>query len=169
MLIYDPASDINHFVFRLIKILSRSPIDEFEFDRYRILDFYLLFPTALEDFSAPKDVSSSVKKAVKSYKSRYNTIHDKKLQFNATFDLQKIATRYLASIGILDRKKLDQNILMFSRENLPDQLHIIKPPLSNDIASLENFLLRDSYKIDLLGQFGLKARSGLIEYKYDSI
>ena len=53
MLIYHPAFDIYHGIFRLLRILSLAPRQKFEIERIRILDFYVLFPSELPRYTFP--------------------------------------------------------------------------------------------------------------------
>ena len=44
MIIYNPAFDIYHCVYRMISILSNLVNEKIEVDKLRILDFYMVFP-----------------------------------------------------------------------------------------------------------------------------
>lgn len=56
MLIYNPAFDFHHGIFRVLQILSAAPGEEFEVMKIRLLDFLLLFPEQLENIRVPKEL-----------------------------------------------------------------------------------------------------------------
>ncbi|MFM9745688.1 ABC-three component system middle component 5, partial [Streptomyces brasiliscabiei] len=48
MLMYHPAQDVNHCVFRLLLILEHTEHEKLNTDVYRLIDFYTLFPSLLK-------------------------------------------------------------------------------------------------------------------------
>ena len=48
MLVYHPAFDMHHCVFRMVRLLNRLPVGSCQVERMRILDFYLLFPSLIQ-------------------------------------------------------------------------------------------------------------------------
>ena len=68
MLIYHPALDAYHCVFRVLALLSECK--EMEKDRLQILDFVLCFPSVVSAFRLPPG-STAAKKAVATSDSPY--------------------------------------------------------------------------------------------------
>lgn len=169
MLIYDPALDLNHFVFRLIRIICEVNNTTIEFEKYRIIDFYLLFPAALSTFKMPAESFQSLKKIIETKQNKYSQPIDVNHQFQKIEIFQVAATRYLASINILDSDALEHGVLKKNIALIPEKL-IEQLEVAKSVDDfLESFILETLLKISLLGSSGLKARSKLIEYKYDII
>ena len=52
MLIYNPAYDIYHTMYRILLLSSRI-VNSIEIDKLKILDFYYVYPTELLDIKKP--------------------------------------------------------------------------------------------------------------------
>ena len=68
MLIYHPAYDAYHCLFRMIALINN--IDTIEIEKARILDFYLTFPSLVEKIRMPQN-HSHIKKIAKKYFNDY--------------------------------------------------------------------------------------------------
>ena len=87
MLIYHPAYDAFHCVFRMLAIIETVP--NIEVDKARVLDFYLLFPALMADIRLPVELAHARKLA----KSVSNIYHDPLSKKNAFRDLRLIQKR----------------------------------------------------------------------------
>ncbi|MES2400494.1 MAG: ABC-three component system middle component 5 [Pseudomonadota bacterium] len=169
MLIYDPAFDPSHFVFRLLLILSKVANSTIELDKYRIIDFYLIYPIALTNFRAPGTSFKELKRDLKATESKYNAIKNPVPHFMKVEILQRAAINHVTALGFLYKDKLDQQILCRTAKELPEALNERLLSATTNLTSIEEFILGDILDLPLLGSDGLKARSGLIEHKYDAI
>lgn len=166
MLIYHPAFDIYHCSFRLLRLLENLSKEPYEVDRLRILDFYLLFPTLLQNFTLPR-TAISYRKTIKALDIPYERIEDPFKIFLQIEPLQSSALRCLASYDIIDADQLSDGKILRTEKHLPKQLKeaINKAYIEN--PDLLNFLTGPLFDLDFYGQGGLKARSGLVEHRYD--
>lgn len=169
MLIYDPALDLSHYVFRLLRFLEAIENIEVEVEKYRIIDFYVLYPTALAKFRSPGNSMTEVKKVLKSIENKYNSIQSPKLHFKKIENLQNAALTYMVSIQILDAVSFKGKIIKRTTKSLPLELmkKIQQSNATNDVV--EKYIYEDMFALPLLGSKGLKDRSELLEYKYDAL
>lgn len=167
MLLYHPAFDTYHSAFRLLLLMWNSQDTEFHFARLRILDFYLLFPAELESMSFPKSLLRE-KARWKKLRSRYNQITDARRVFDELASFQSSGMQTLLSTGLVAQKG-QSDVVTLLREKLPEQL--VNHLESGSVAHADLLkLLTGAFKtIDLYGQDGLKARTGLFEYRYDPV
>lgn len=170
MISYQPALDRYHTVFRILTItgaiISCLPV---ETDKVRILDFYLAFPFRLEAFSA-KQGQTSLRRVGKEYRSvqPYGGMPDDVSLFLRMAPVQALAFDTLAAEGLIDPDAYKQGVVLTGDVAPPH-------PLEQAIAifAAENAALLEAINLlacdyALLGNDGLKRRSGLMEYKYDA-
>lgn len=166
MLIYHPAFDIFHCSFRLLRLLENLPKVQLEVDRLRILDFYLLFPTLLQNVTFPRN-ATSYRGTIRALDIPYERIDDPFKIFLQIEPLQIAALRCLASYDILDAEQLTEGKILRTEKHLPKQL---KEAIENAYAEnrdLTNLLTGPLFDLDFYGNSGLKARSSLMEHRYD--
>ena len=169
MLIYDPALDPSHYIFRLLKIIHNAIDTEIEIDKYRIVDFYLLFPVALAKFRFPGGAPTEIRRTLKALENRYTGILSPQLHFQKNGMLQIAAISHLSSLGILDNDRLKSRMLKRTKKSLPEEINQKLTKTINNKSEIETFILSVVLQLPLLGDGGLKARSGLLEHKYDVI
>jgi hypothetical protein len=163
MLVYHPAFDAYHCLFRSIAILEAYP--KMEIDRLRILDFCLSFPTIITQFKLPAGLNS-VKKAAISVANPYRDPISAKSVFINVAPIQSAAFSCLTATGLTT---ISSNLLARTDVILPESIKQRCLDLrKEEKVFFENilFVLMD---LPLLGPNGLKARSGLMEYRYDNV
>ena len=167
MLLYHPAFDTYHSAFRLLLLMWNSDDREMHFARLRILDFYLLFPAELKNMSFPRSLMRE-KSRWKKLRSRYNQITDPRRVFDELASFQLSGMQTLLSTGLTTQKG-QSDVVALLRETLPAPL--VRELESGTAARTELLrLLTGPFKdIELYGQDGLKARTGLFEYRYDPV
>jgi hypothetical protein len=165
MLIYNPFFDPYHCVFRAAVILSTLKEKETEIERWRILDFYMLFPHILKEFSFPEDFKSL--RSLIPHERRYRKISDPKRIFFRLEPIQITALKFLASHNIINPEAFAQRKrLIWTGANCPTALQdTISSHTEEPVVKL---LTGPFSSIDLYGKGGLKARSDLFQYKYDT-
>ena len=84
MLIYHPAFDAYHCVFRMLVITSGCRV--LEFNKLRIIDFYFCFPSEIAKVQLPQE-HISIKKEARGIKNTYRGPVDKNRVFH---DLESI-------------------------------------------------------------------------------
>jgi hypothetical protein len=164
MLIYHPAFDAYHCVFRMLALIESIP--ELEVDKARLLDFYQVFPSAISDIRLPS--GSNGRRLAKALTNAYRNPLNPKAAFRDMAQIQHAALRSIAALGIVDVKSYEQGILQRADErDIPSTL---KDNIENYIlehAELIDFLTNELSTIPLRGVNGLKHRSELLEHRYD--
>lgn len=166
MLVYHPAYDAYHCVFRLLTILEdRKPL---EIDRIRILDFLLCFPTVVAAFRLPQK-AAGIRKSAKLADSAYRTPLSPKATFSALSASQDGALACLAAASFIATDRLREDVVERTNAPLPEHLRQQGAKLRERERLFFEQILPALLEIPLLGQDGLKARSGLLEHRYDTL
>lgn len=165
MLIYHPAFDAYHCVFRLLCILDR--LTSTEQARIRILDYLLVFPGSVSEFSLPRAaarIKSSAKRQANVYRGPVNT----KQAFRDMEHIQLAAIRTLTAAGLIDSVAIKSGRVTRTDMPLPLELtEAIRSSLTQD-NDVIRYIFEDLADLPLTGENGLKHRSGLMEYRYDT-
>lgn len=164
MLIYHPAYDAYHCVFRMLSILSVIP--SLEYDKARLLDFYLTFPSAVQGITLPKTLTHG-KRLAKKFENVYHDPFDPSFIFKDMRAIQISAVGCLVASGIVNRASYSDGVIVRTDVKLPISL---ETRISDFLASrpeIGDFILHDLAMLPLRGVNGLKHRTGLLEYKYD--
>ncbi|MBV4545091.1 ABC-three component system middle component 5 [Pseudomonas triticicola] len=164
MLIYHPAYDAYHCVFRMLSILSVIP--SLEYDKARLLDFYLTFPSAVQTITLPKTLSHG-KRTAKKFENIYHDPFDPFLIFKDMRAIQISAIGCLVASGIVDRSSYAEGIISRTNVKLPKSLETRISVFLESRPEIGDFILQDLAILPLRGINGLKHRTGLLEYKYD--
>jgi len=168
MLIYHPVYDINHCLFRFLLILEKSNTNVFQWELFRLMDFYLLFPNQIKKINPLPNSLRAYKKIINEIPVDYEVLSNSKRIF---FDLQNIQSATVFNLiakGLLDADSFEQKReLKRTSVKLPNRLqkkiddsHLQKKPWFD-------FVTNGLSEIELLGNSGIKSRSGLMEFKYD--
>lgn len=168
MLIYSPAFDLSHCIFRIFFILNTFSEDtSIEIDKIRIIDFYLAYPGCINDFKFPEDIQE-IKKEFKDLRKEYRDPINHKITFQRISILQKKAISSLLSMGYIDVESYKQGFVKRSKKKFTSD---IKDKLFNfsfyGNHKLPLIIVITLLQIELKGEKGLKARSGLMEYRYE--
>lgn len=165
MLIYNPAYDIYHCIYRIYNILKNiKSTDSIELDRIRIIDFHLVFPSSLVTIDFPVGFKK-IKRKLSNSNYSYREISNKYVTFQTMQPLQVQAIDFLKSQGYIDINNLNQitKNSIFSDLNINSDISF-----SNDLDEKdEELLLNFFYKTPLNGANSLKKRTKLLEYRYD--
>lgn len=167
MLVYHPAFDLNHGMFRLLRLLEVNPNRQLKWDAYRILDFYYLFPDLLVDARLPRNMTSR-KKFYSKLGSKYSRVPSPRMFIQQMNGIHETVGRSLAGKGFLEPAAFDERNLV--RTDTP-----IPPALSNAIEAAHNdeelvsMLGVEMAALPLTGPNGLKDRTGLLEHRYDAV
>lgn len=167
-MIYHPRNDIYHCCFRIIYILSLSNLSSIELDKLKIIDFYLVFPIFLTDskyFTFPKGNKIS-KNIIKKIEQPYEELPNRKVLFSELNDFQNYALQTLKSKLIINIDEENMTVRKGEVFALVSQQLLQNSYLINDI---QKEIIRVLLAIDLLGEKGLKSRSGLMEFRYDAV
>jgi hypothetical protein len=167
MLLYHPAFDTYHSAFRLLLLMWRLDAQETPFARLRILDFYLLFPAEMEHMRFPQNMLKE-KGPLKKLKSRYNRIPDPRRVFDELASFQSSGLQILLSTKLAIRNSSSDEIQIL-RNTIPQTLIATLDAAYNQRRPVLDLLTGPLRSIELYGDTGLKARTGLFEYRYDPV
>jgi hypothetical protein len=166
MILYHPAKDINHCIYRMITILLNCE-SEISIDTLRLFDFYASFPHLIITISPwPQDIKK-FKVYISKIPKPFEVISNRRRLFFDMADVQKSAITTLFSKGTLDIVSYSNGMITLDKKSIPQGLvtSIKQNKLINSdvLKVLTEGLLQTEWE----GTKGLKARSGLLEYKYD--
>jgi ribosomal protein S17E len=166
MLIYHPAYDAYHCVFRLLLIINS--LGELEVSKLKILDFYLVFPKEISNIRLPSD-KTHIRSAINKLNSSYRGPVNSKQAFRDMSHIQNAVIRSLGAMGLINQASLLNNYIKRTEKELsPDFLEAFENFLTNQ-TEVSEFTLNELSKISLNGINGLKDRTGLMEYRYDNL
>jgi hypothetical protein len=140
--------------------------DEVEVDRLRIWDFYLTFPNEARKISYPNSLSELKKVFKKKEPNPYEDLIDPKRVIERMKSFQLAALKCIASYGFIDAALLSKNIVRRTDKEIPEELakHFFK--LTNEKSNVIKLII-GFWELPLYGKYGLKDRTGLIDFKYD--
>ena len=156
MLVYHPAFDIYNCIFRMLQLLSYTKEEEIAFDKLRIWDF-----------SFPADLRYLKEKIFKDRNNPYEEISNPKGIFDRMQTYQLSAIKCLASYGFVDSKQLSKNKVKKTGKEVPKELLLQLNNPRTESKNIIKLVTSDFLNLPLLGKEGLKARTGLLNFKYD--
>lgn len=167
MIIYHPAYDINHCAFRFITMLSDIDDHQIEWESMQILDFYYIFPHLLHQIRIPQNPIVT-KQALKNIPQPYESLPNSRRLMFGLKTLHNEAARSLVAKGILNKDLYLRNILQMYAERVPDSLH--EEIVKNKKRSTQwyQLLVKILAKYPVNGKNGLKDRTQLMEFRYDT-
>lgn len=165
MLIYHPAFDLYSAIFRALRLLDNQSDQAIEIERFRILDFYLLFPFLLRDVEFPSN-ARKFKKHFLAKPNEYENISDPRRLFMRLEPYQLSALHCLASYSLIEPTLFKEKKVKRSSSPLPKGIQEAITKRNQD--SLEIQLLSGPLAtISLHGKNGLKSKTDLFEHRYD--
>jgi hypothetical protein len=167
MLIYHPAQDANHCVYRTLLLLEHTVHEEIDIELYRLLDFYILFPHLLKEISPFPSALSTYKKVLKNIPEPYESMRNTKRIIHELEPSQSVALQNLLAKKLIDIESFRAKKIRRTDETLPQQL--ISSIHSAQYSEEEwfRFIINELPAIDFGGKKGLKKRTGLMEFRYD--
>lgn len=169
---YVAAYDPYHAVFRILVMLSLEQETILDIEAARIVDFYICYPWLVGNFKAAREISGQLKAANaakrKNTPSAYQVAPEPSLIFRRMRPSQLAAMSSLASKGLVDRDRLALGALQRTQKRLPEKLSAAVDRELADRPELYTFIT-SILKLPLKGIGGLKSRSGLEEFRYDTV
>ncbi len=167
MLIYSPAYDLYHTMFRILQITEKSE-HVMEVDKLRILDFYLAFPAELLEIQSFRGFNK-YRKYLKAEKNQYERVIDRKRLFFKMEQIQISALKALVSYSLLDASEFKNGKVKRTEKPLTEQLAARIQEEFKTNQNLLTLITGPLASLDLYGHLGLKVRTNLIEFKYDAV
>lgn len=167
MLMYHPAFDANHCLYRIVSILRATDDQQISWPLLRILDFYYLFPSQLKNIKPWPSEIRKLKAQVMKIPDQFEDLTNPTRTFFELESFQKTATLELIAKGVLSKSSFDKGIIELEPDSLPSAY--------TALLDTDDFLKSDAFEVitkglpktNLNGSSGLKSRSGLMEYVYD--
>lgn len=169
-LTFQPAYDSYHAIFRLFRLRNILESTRAYRDTARILDFYLLFPFRIDEIRlSPKH--RGYRKLASTYSNiqPYGGLPESIIVFERMAPMQQAASETLKIQGFLDNHSFDQGIVSWTDKQASLTLTLRVDEQNKRQDDLLTFLAILATEYPLLGESGLKARTGLIEYRYDPV
>jgi hypothetical protein len=164
MLIYHPAYDAYHAIFRALLILDA--LRSLEVEKLRLLDFYLVFPAELRHVRLPRTHRVDklrAEKLLNVYRGPVNGMQ----AFRDMEPIQLAAIRALAASTLIDPAQLEKGHVIRTQVPVPaDLTDPIRAARSME-QMMSDYVLGKLAEIPLRGTDGLKERTRLMEYRYD--
>lgn len=170
-LVYQPAFDPHNTAFRLLRLRNgvafTNPIP---FEGIRILDFFLLFPFLIGDVKL-KQKDRKFRALAKNYNylRPYARMPESSQLLERMRPFQLAAAKRLAGSEFLDADSWKEGVFATTDVALPPQLKEAVSNANAEQSDLLDMLSEFANGYPLSGPDGLKARSGLLEFRYDTV
>jgi len=172
MITYNPAFDLYHSIYRIAHIVGKLEEGEWmEADKVRIWDFFMLFPDKVYNITIRReeeDLRQYRSKFLKRENNPYEFDGDNRQLFEWMKPVQLSALGSLVSWGILDREQYEVGRVRVANNELLhrylEQVGDVSPREHNVLAFMSSL----SRTMPMTGEYGLKARTKLMESKYDA-
>lgn len=168
---YQPALDPFHTAFRALRLLPAiRAIGRLPRDHARIMDFYLLFPFRIGGIRLAQK-HRRFRRLAEDFRSKkpYGEQPDDTIMFARMEPMQYAAFETLAENGLLDTNEWRAGYVAPTTHPLPDELQDRVNTQNSAEPELMEFIAALGREYELLGQNGLKDRTGLLEHRYDAV
>lgn len=167
MLIYSQAYDLYHTMFRILQITEKTKQD-LEVDKLRILDFYLAFPAELLEIRSFVGFKK-YERFLKAESNTYERVIDRKRLFFKMEHIQISAMKALISYDLFDANEFKNGKLKRTNIELSENLALRIKNANEENQNLITLITGPLASMNLYGHLGLKERTNLIEFKYDTV
>ena len=164
MLIYHPGYDVNHCCYRILNILFNVDDNQLNHDLLKLFDFYYLYPHLLKKISRLPKPLCYEKKLISAIEEPFEITPNSKSLFFEMSILQEDAINSLINKGLITIKG---KLILLSIDNVPPTLVQKFRDGVFSSSHIHQMLLKNLPKVTLNGLNGIKAKSGLMEYRYD--
>lgn len=170
-MMYIPAFDPYAACYRMLHLLDRLGAERpVEADRLRILDFYLLFPARVYGIRlrrSESDLRALRRQWVARCDSPYSAVTNERRLFERMRPYQTIALHRLAACGLVSAPHLLRDQVLVPDPSRLRQVTDSLVPLPEQGCRVVDWLCHCFRTTPLSGEYGLKYRTQLIEYRYD--
>lgn len=165
MLLYHPAFDAYHCLFRSILLLQRLDGQWIQKDKLRILDFYLLFPREISTISLPQ-LMLKEKQKFASF-PQYESISNPATVFYQLEEIFENTVKTLVAFKLVELNTTQDDTFRYVKRDLPPALNAMLDARRNEYAAVLTFLFTYLQPISLHGPDGLKHKTHLLPSRYD--
>lgn len=170
-LVYQPAFDPYNTAFRLLQIREAVWTKRaVEFDLVRIADFYLLFPFLIEKIRLKPAHRKYKKLATANFVTQpYARLPEESALLISMKPFQLAAAKMLVDSDLADAEAWKKGKFLATKNELPHEVSESIKAKNLGLGTLIEFLGVFATDYDFLGENGLKHRTGLLEYRYDTV
>lgn len=168
---YQEALDPYHTLFRLLRIGSLVGTEQsLVVDVIRIIDFYLLFPFRIQGFRL-KPEHRRYRAMSKRYEAHkpYGSFPGDRSVFARMTPIQSASLATASHKGIIDPQEWSRERVKFLAFELPKEMGERIASLNAEQEDILEFLSAVITDYPVMGDNGIKARSDLLEHRYDSV
>lgn len=165
---FQAAFDPFHAVFRMLRLSTLGLLDQQPREKIRILDFYLVFPHRLSAVRLNPQ-HQRLKKISEVVRVPYREQPDDKSLFERMHPMQTAAMETLGARGLISEPDLQRGVISATGSTLPSTLDERLSVRNAEQSELVAALVAIATGYELLGPNGLKARTGLLDHRYDAI
>lgn len=168
MILYHPVYDVNHCIYRMLLILETSTQKNIPWELFRLMDFYLLFPHVLKEIEPFPIKLKPFKAVVRSISDAYETMPNKKRIIFSLESIQSTAIQNLMAKGLINVELFKNQVVSRTEYDIPVE---VMTTIESDNRQREDWyrlIINELPLIEFEGKGGLKARSKLMEYRYDN-
>lgn len=168
MLIYDQALDPYHTSIRLMAILDAASERSIPLsvDAARIADYFLVYPSKMEDFTFPTEFRN-IRAAVKESGNPYRNAPGIRAAFERMRPVFAAALSGLIAKKYVKEDGFSSGLIQPTGTAIPELLQVAVNRFRVRQTAVGKYILSDLLDIPAQGEKGLKRRSRLIEYRYD--
>ncbi|MHC1712358.1 MAG: ABC-three component system middle component 5 [Solidesulfovibrio sp.] len=167
MLIYNPAFDVKHCIYRFLSSLEIARWASVPWAVFRMLDLYRLYPKLLLEIKPfPKDLSTVKKKTVLIHR-QYSIPQDPRKTLYQINPIHGVVANYLIAKGFISKKQFEIGRIEKTDLEMPQEL---KDIFTSDILVDQEWLtllINHFPQSKFIGHDGIKKRTGYMEYRYD--
>lgn len=168
---YSAAQDPFHAVFRIFCLLDGNGKTIYELDRILIYDFFVCFPWMVAEIEGVTKIPGFVKErnSVRRLypQNDYEKIPEKRIMFKRMRPAQLAALNSFCSFGYLSPIEFRAEIVERLDKAMQDTLAVAVSQHLEKNRVLFGFIKSFLDPLPLSGAMGLKAKSGLEEFRYD--
>lgn len=165
MLVYSPALDPHHCIFRILVLLNGIKNKPIETEKLRILDFYFLFPREISSIPLSPLLKIEKKKFLRY--PQYEAIKNSTKVFYSLEGVFSNSIKCLIATGLIANDTNMESAIYRTEQPAPEALEQKIQERTIESQELIDFILGQLYPYSLYGPNGLKDRTGLLPSKYD--
>lgn len=170
---YSAAQDPFHAVFRTFCLLDGNNVSAHDLERLLIYDFFVCFPWMVSEIEKVTKIPGFVKElnqVRREYRQNsYEQIPEKRIMFKRMRPAQMAALNSLCSYGFLSPVEFEQEKIVRTAKEIPPTIAAKVKRQVTANAVLFGFVKNFLDLLPITGVSGLKAKTGLEEYRYDYI
>lgn len=167
---FQPAFDVFHTEFRFLRLRRiMSAGAPWHYDQLRIADFYLLFFFRIQSVRLSPKHRSYKKLAREQNEQRYEMQPDDQLIFDRMEGIQRAAIDTLVANDFFEKETFKSEMVIETQRLEPEVLSKRIDSINSKESRILEVIQSLVSEYSLLGPEGIKARTGLLEYRYDAI